>query len=370
MASAEIIECVSNGKRIFTDNKTECDSSIKIKDYGHKNNKKDTIDEKAPEINKERIFNKKNINKISDIEGFEILDIKNIKTHEDFFQIKKSNNNYYISSKDRLIKLNKNTNNQEVIYEKELTSGLYVTDMASLNNAVYIVTKRSIGGPASMNMGINKINNEGNIEFVSVEKPSEIFSDQKTLWVGGVNYSGWLDTQTKVVHKINTGYIWGIVDTEDSVWFGAREKYNKETGKKELIGGVYFSNKENKKIQHLDFSLLASTDVFGLHAENDNLWISYGAIGMGVSRYNIKTKKSELLSYSANGIRLGGYNFASNNDYIWMAAHSKLIRLDKISLIAEEYECTLADKCNIRDMLHDGQKLWLVLGNQGIVTLY
>ena len=371
-ATAEIIDCVSNGKRVFTDDKSQCDSSIKIRDYGDKNNKKNTIKGKAPEMpaNSERAPTDKIVNKISEIEGFKRLDIKQAKASEDFFQIKKDSNEYFISSKDRLIKLNASANDQKVLYDRELTSGLYLTDMTSLNQELYVVTKRSIGGPAAMNMGINKINKEGEIEFFSEEKPAEIYSDKQTLWLGGVNYSGWIDIQTKAIHKIKTGYIWGLVDTGDSVWFGAREKYNKNTGKKELVGGVYFSNKKTKNIQRLNPSLLSSTDIFGLHAENDNLWISYGAIGMGVSRYNIKTKKSELLSYSANGIRLGGYDFASNNDYIWMAAHSKLIRLDKVSLIAEEYQCTLAKDCNIRDMLHDGQKLWLVLGDQGIVTLY
>lgn len=372
IASAEIIECMSDGKWVFTDNKSQCDSSVKIKDYGDKKNKKDRVKEKAPDIHVDsnRISAENIVNKISDIEGFERFNIKKEKPHEDFFQIKKNNNHYYISSKDRLIKLNMSTDEQEVLYERELTSGLYMRDVAALNEEVYFLSKRSIGGPASMKMGINKINKEGEIEFVSVEKPAEIYSDKQTLWLGGVDYSGWLDIQTMAIHKIQTGYVWGLVDAGDSVWFGAREKYNKNTGKKEHVGGVYFSNKKTKNIQRLNPSLLASTDIFGLHAENGNVWISYGAIGMGVGRYNIKTQKSELISYSANGIRLGGYDFASNDNYIWMSAHSKLIRLDKISLIAEEYQCTLASDCNIRDMLHDGQKLWLVLGDQGIVTLY
>lgn len=54
---------------------------------------------------------------------------------------------------------------------------------------------------------------------------------------------------------------------------------------------------------------------------------------MGVSRYNIKTKKSKLYSYSANGIRLGGYAFAGSNDYICIAAHYRDDYMKNINIL-------------------------------------
>ena len=364
-ALSEIYKCEINGKIELTDNKLACNSPKEViigpENIVHAEHGGAAA---LPEIAEENT----DIKALEKLDGFRSFVVDGRAEKESFFQIKNDGKSIYLLSKDRVVRFNKVVGRQRNLYIREPTSGFYFSGLSSIDNGIYAIRKKSIGN-AAVNSGIYFFNSKDEIVPVYEEKPKEIYAENDVVWIGGSNYVGWIDVNSKQVYKHDSGYVWGLQDDGEYVWFGARDKYDKEARTWKKIGGVYFADKRTKKFVRLDDSLLLGSDIFGLHVEGKYLWASHGSLGSGLTRYDLEAKESKFLSFSINGIGLGGYNFASDEKYIWMAGYESIVRLDKNTLVAEEYSCHLQNKCRVLDILHDGERLWLALGENGVATI-
>lgn len=363
---SDIYKCEINGKIELTDNKLAC------------NTPKEVIIDPANIVRTER--NKvivstsakeksSGLKTLEEINGFRPFVIGGKADKESFFQVKNDGSHIYLLSKDRVVKFNKVELSQNNLYVREPASGFYFSDFSSINNGVYAIRKRSIGR-AAINSGVYFFNFEGEISPAYEEKPKKLYAENDVVWIGGSNYVGWIDINSKQVYRHDSGYVWGIEDSGKYVWFGARDKYDEEARVWKRVGGVYFADKGTKEFSRLGDSLLMGSDIFGLHIEGKYLWVSHGSLGSGLTRYDMEINESKFLSFSINGIGLGGYNFASDKKYVWMSDNENLVRLDKELLVAEKFSCHIPDKCRILDILYDGEKLWLALGKNGVVTIH
>lgn len=363
---SEIYKCEINGKIELTDDKKSCEKPQEIviepANIVHSGHARPSILFDVPE-------EKADLKMLKEIEGFRYFFVEGKVDTESFFKVENDGKAIYLLSKDRVVKLNKIVGSQNNLYVREPTSGIYFSDLSPINNGIYAIKRRSLGRGAKTS-GVGFFNSKGEISSAYEERPQKILYESGSLWIGGSDYVGWIDPESKQVYMHNSGYVWEIEDGGEYIWFGVRDEYDKDVRAWKKIGGVYYADKNTKEFSRLGDSLLISSDIFGLHVEGKYLWVSHGSLGSGLTRYNLEVKESDFLSFSTNGIGLGGYNFASDEKYIWMSDYGNLVRLDKKTLVAEEFSCHTPKKCRILDMMHDGERLWLALGENGVVTIH